>query len=267
MKKKGFTLIELIATILLVSVVAIIAKPLITGVIENIKKEAFRREVENGINNFITIEHNKLILGEKISKLDATDKSLSHNKFTGGTFRYKNNKYIALNVTNGEYCANGDITELVITEGICANTDTEYTFTTYDLSIDPNGGIYKNKSTVTKDEFETFPQNVSIDNPIRNGYEFKGWNTFINLNEGSGLLSTLLTANWQATSVNIIINPDGGIYEESTSTKIINANVGDFYELTSPTKEGYIFDKWIVVSGKESEIIGNQLKVGTEEVL
>ena len=262
---KGLTLIELIAAIVLVATIAVLVKPLVVGVIDNIKKESFRREVENGINNFMLIEQNKLFSGEKIKMLLATDSSLEHNKFTGGSFRYKNDKYIAVNVTNGKYCANGEITELVITD-ICDNTSTEYTFSKYNITINPNGGIYKNSSSSITEEIEAFPQNMYIDNPIRTGYEFKGWQTDIALDENDGLLTTILKADWLATSVSVIINPDGGLYEGSASTKVVQANSGEYYELSEPTKEGYVFDKWIIVSGSDSEIIGNKLKVGTEEV-
>ena len=262
---KGLTLIELIAAIVLVATIAVIVKPLVVGVIDNIKKESFRREVENGINNFMLIEQNKLFSGEKIKMLLATDSSLEHNKFTGGSFRYKNDKYIAVNVTNVKYCANGEITELVITD-ICDNTSTEYAFSKYNITINPNGGIYKNSSSSITEEIEAFPQNMYIDNPIRTGYEFKGWQTDIALDENDGLLTTILKADWLATSVSVIINPDGGLYEGSASTKVVQANSGEYYELSEPTKEGYVFDKWIIVSGSDSEIIGNKLKVGTEEV-
>ena len=262
---KGLTLIELIAAIVLVATIAVLVKPLVVGVIDNIKKESFRREVENGINNFMLIEQNKLFSGEKIKMLLATDSSLEHNKFTGGSFRYKNDKYIAVNVTNGKYCANGEITELVITD-ICDNTSTEYTFSKYNITINPNGGIYKNSSSSITEEIEVFPQNMYIDNPIRTGYEFKGWQTDIALDENNSLLTTILKADWLATSVSVIINPDGGLYEGSASTKVVQANSGEYYELSEPTKEGYVFDKWIIVSGSDSEIIGNKLKVGTEEV-
>ena len=211
------------------------------------------------------IEQNKLFSGEKIKMLLATDSSLEHNKFTGGSFRYKNDKYIAVNVTNGKYCANGEITELVITD-ICDNTSTEYTFSKYNITINPNGGIYKNSSSSITEEIEAFPQNMYIDNPIRTGYEFKGWQTDIALDENNSLLTTILKADWLATSVSVIINPDGGLYEGSASTKVVQANSGEYYELSEPTKEGYVFDKWIIVSGSDSEIIGNKLKVGTEEV-
>ena len=262
---KGLTLIELIAAIVLVATIAVLVKPLVVGVIDNIKKESFRREVENGINNFMLIEQNKLFSGEKIKMLLATDSSLEHNKFTGGSFRYKNDKYIAVNVTNGKYCANGEITELVITD-ICDNISTEYAFSKYNITINPNGGIYKNSSSSITEEIEAFPQNMYIDNPIRTGYEFKGWQTDIALDENDGLLTTILKADWLATSVSVIINPDGGLYEGSASTKVVQANSGEYYELSEPTKEGYVFDKWIIVSGSDSEIIGNKLKVGTEEV-
>ena len=43
MKKKGFTLIELLVVIILIGLIALIVVPIVSDIISNSKKEAFKR--------------------------------------------------------------------------------------------------------------------------------------------------------------------------------------------------------------------------------
>ena len=45
MKNKGFTLIELLGVIIILALVAVITTPVITGIIEDSKKETVKRSV------------------------------------------------------------------------------------------------------------------------------------------------------------------------------------------------------------------------------
>ncbi len=73
--KKGFTLIELLATIVIIAIILLITVPLITNVISNVKKQAFKSSVY-GLVNTAEIE----------SKLIAFDNPSSGNVY----FNYKN---------------------------------------------------------------------------------------------------------------------------------------------------------------------------------
>ena len=61
-RNKGFTLIELLAVIVILAIITVIATPIITGIIEDVKKAAFERSVE-GI-----VEATKFDISEKLTE-------------------------------------------------------------------------------------------------------------------------------------------------------------------------------------------------------
>ena len=84
MKKKGFTLVELLATIVVLSVIALIAVPIVISVIEKAKKSALVSSV-NGL-----VESANMYYTNQILKGDITDNVIfdfeegiqtSNNKF------------------------------------------------------------------------------------------------------------------------------------------------------------------------------------------
>ena len=44
----------------------------------------------------------------------------------------------------------------------------------YELEIDPNGGLYKDSEMIVKDKL-LYEQTIELDNPVRDGYNFLGW--------------------------------------------------------------------------------------------
>lgn len=84
----------------------------------------------------------------------------------------------------------------------------------------------------------------------RSGYKFVGWYTEDNKYVNSYTLfnydnDITLHAKWEKT-VPLNINPDGGVYNNSSGITSINRPVGDYYTLSVPTRDGYIFDGWEV---------------------
>ena len=45
--KKGFSLVELLATIVVIAIISLIAVPVVTGIIERSRKASFLRSAEN----------------------------------------------------------------------------------------------------------------------------------------------------------------------------------------------------------------------------
>ena len=158
--ENGFTLIELLAVIVILAVIALIATPMIINVIENSRRGAFKESVNNAIS---AAELKKASTATNFDEISVANLEMEGTKLTG-TIKKSGNVYIAYNVTDGNYCANGEKGKLVITEGGCSlpPTPTEcFTFTSSTGTITKYNGIT-----------ETCPSDVVIPNTI-NGVTVK----------------------------------------------------------------------------------------------
>ncbi|MBR2385374.1 MAG: InlB B-repeat-containing protein, partial [Clostridia bacterium] len=115
----------------------------------------------------------------------------------------------------------------------------------FNLTINPNGGIYKESSdSFTTSEY--YQRELTIENPIKVGYNFTGWTKS---GEGTingniltiGLGSTTLTANYQAQEYGITYNYNGG-----SGSLLGNSVIYDdvYGELPTATRVGYQFNGW-----------------------
>jgi len=115
--KKGFTLIELLAVIVILAVIALISTPIIIGLIDDARKEAFKnsaygiidageilyaKEMMNGTNEEVTFTYNED--GEESSP---TGKKLDYNgtKPQNGQIKVNKEGQVAIAIHNGTYCA------------------------------------------------------------------------------------------------------------------------------------------------------------------
>ena len=158
--ENGFTLIELLAVIVILAVIALIATPIIINVIENSRRGAFKESVNNAIS---AAELKKASTATSFDEISVANLEMEGTKLTG-TIKKSGNVYIAYNVTDGNYCGNGEKGKLVITEGDCSlpPTPTEcFTFTS-------STGTITNYSGVT----DNCPSDVVIPNTI-NGVTVK----------------------------------------------------------------------------------------------
>ena len=126
MKKKGFTLVELIGVIVILAIIALIAIPITLGVVGNAKKQSFIRTLDNSIAAFKIVIADNNIMGNTIGRLDITsdDLKLDNNNFISGEISIDENGEIKLeNVSDGEFCANGTKNNYTIKKGDCSSTD------------------------------------------------------------------------------------------------------------------------------------------------
>ena len=125
----------------------------------------------------------------------------------------------------------------------------------YVLTVNPNTGTWNNSTSA-----QTFTQNYNttktIANPTRTGYTFDGW-----ILSGSGSLSgttftygagdATLTAKWKVNQYTLTVNPNGGTWNNSTSSQNFTQNYNTTKTIANPTRTGYTFDGW-TLSGKGS---------------
>ena len=131
MKNKGFTLIELLAVILILGIIALIAIPTVTNIIEEARRGAFETSVKQILklaNEQYTIETMKNgSISEKNFNFNNDKSGLDYkgSNFSTGSIRVNSDGSIAVNITDGKYCANGTSENLTITKGSCDPIVTE----------------------------------------------------------------------------------------------------------------------------------------------
>lgn len=117
---KGFTLAEVLAVIVILAIIGLITIPIYNNIINNSKKQTYTDSMHALIN-----ELERYVISDISSKytsevsITSLDLELNNHNITSGNF-YVNNSFITLvNVTNDDYCANGNKNNLIITTGNC----------------------------------------------------------------------------------------------------------------------------------------------------
>ena len=141
-----------------------------------------------------------------------------------------------------------------------------WTANEYNIEFHANGGTIES----TGDKVVTFDQEFGeLPVPEREGYVFLGWYSDEELTKEIKANTTMteetndLYAKWTEGTYVLTINANGGTYI-NTETKDVNVKYLSTYTLEKPTKEGFRFDKWEVVSGKNTSVSGNVVTMGVE---
>ena len=132
MKRKGFTLVELLGVIVVLAIIALITTPVVLGVIESTRKGAFVDSVYGLIEttNIYYTKNMQDIAGEKRFTCNGTvcingndTLSFKGKVPVGGSITLKENATILVEyITDGTYCAYGTLNDLIVDKG-CANID------------------------------------------------------------------------------------------------------------------------------------------------
>ena len=131
MKKKGFTLVELIAVLVIMAIIALISVPIVFNQIESTRLESYKASVRNvlsavssymakseGVDNF---PNEGLIIptSEYYKNL-----SLKNAEFISGRiFLNEEGVLVAKEVSDGTFCASGTKNDLDVIKGACEFID------------------------------------------------------------------------------------------------------------------------------------------------
>ena len=250
MNNKGFTLIELLAVVILLITISLFVMPRIVDVIkdgdktkEDIAKNKIIESAKEYASNYDTNFLNDLVnVGDtkSISKEDLLNSKLIDAK------DIENISFVKVKVI---------LKEDNKLEYILSDIAIETTY----LTINLDGGTGENKSG----EYEV-GTTITLNTPSKEGYAFSHWqvvsgNSILSGNILTiGTTSTTIKAVW-IKKLTITLDLDGGLTNQTLNS---NYTTGLTITLETPTKSGFTFAGWTIVSG-DSAISGNSLTVGT----
>lgn len=253
--KKGFTLVELLAVIVILAIILVIAVPQIGKVVKRtrintiastaklISAKAEEKELENQV-----VENPEELLCENLVNLDDNYGSCVVNIVDG-------KKVVTLSGSDtGKFAG---ITCIGTKENVVCNDGNELS-----LTVDLNGGS-------TTQNFEpTYMDGSKIEliDPTREGYTFVGWEVIIgdstidNNTLTMGTSDTTIYALWE-TNPTLTVDLNGGTSSQTFAEKYRSGTV---LQLISPTKARHVFSNFEVIEGNGT-ISGNTYTHGTED--
>lgn len=141
-------------------------------------------------------------------------------------------------------------------------TPTPSNSTKYTLKINPNGGTYNGKTTVTSITKKKGSK-AEVKNPTRSGYLFVEWevvsgnSNFFSPGTETSMYkfygNATLKAKWVKkkdpnSKASVTVDPNGGTYEGSPSKKTITGTPGTSTIIKTPVRDGYIFKGWDITN-------------------
>ena len=124
--KKGFTLIELIAIIVILGVIALITTSQILRLVERNRQNAFELSLENLIKSFELLNSEGSLETDHYENVSVTSPLLgkSNENFVSGELGYNSDRDVEVRyVSNNEYCGAGTSGKFQIKKGDCTGLD------------------------------------------------------------------------------------------------------------------------------------------------
>ena len=233
-KRRGFTLIEILAVIIIIAVIFTFAIPEVLNMIEKSNKKAFKSTNEYLLGMVVDecavneMHTDELAIEYDINNNEISPKLDYKGKLpTNGKIYVTDTCDISFNTNNDKYCAmkfEGDLNVYVGTyiEGKCQVDGV----TKYTLTLNPQGGIVSD-STI---EFYHNDKYGILEVPTRSGYTFLGWFT-------DPIGGDLIT---ESTSV---INGSHTVYAHWTPIYTYSYT-GNYQTFTAPLTGTYFFETW-----------------------
>ena len=157
--KKGYTLVELLAVIVIISVIGIITVPIATSYIEKSRVESYRISAENVIEvakEYVAKEEENHDFPETGISVKKIEEKIDGKIISGRVKRNEEGVIVAENIYNGSYCASGSKNSLVVTKVTNEEECRELDITPPSLKIKANNVTNSSITVVAiaKDETE-----------------------------------------------------------------------------------------------------------------
>ena len=245
--RNGFTLVELLAVIIILSLTISIGFNAIVKSINSSKEKAYQEQVNRIVNLSKTwaVTNTNEMPNKKEIVYITIDNLREENLLDGEVINPNDNSELdgCIKITYEE--VNNKYTHDYLASGDCPDFSLFYNIT-YDL----DGGILEKENPTT---YTVRTETFILNNPTKSQHYFVGWQLegttetreTTRIYKGS-TGDKKYTAIWQSLAYNLTIDPNGGIYDGSseivTSLKSVDANV----EIKTPQRDGYTFDGWTV---------------------
>ena len=244
--KKGFTLIELLAVIVILAIIALIVTPIIVGVINDAKKNAFT-DTAYGVAEAAKLYYagqfdNDSFTGKTFDFTSNTDElKLSGKKPSSGTLQIDKNGNSFLAISDGTYCAvkNSGQSKINVFKGKCTTTFLKEEIEKDSSHIAKNvvvNGETVNKVIGKKDEKLTMKNYVWYSGQLWQVMETNDTNHTIKLITAQSLTSIAYgnTNDWQSSWVRKWLNE--GVFYPALETNGLLVN--STFCLDEPTITG-----------------------------
>lgn len=237
MTKKGFTLVELLATIAILAILIIIAVPAVLKISENAKENMYCNKIKMLEQAAILYaQDNELPVGSITVQDLINSNYIDYDKKTNTLLDPRNDSSmnsISIDITLVNYNYSANIM------GVCGNPG----IPTYTLTINTLGGGITGATSIALTEGE----NLTINTPMKFGHTFNNWTV---TGEGSSLNGTTftmgsanatLTAEWTMSGTGLT-NVDGKLIYKGTdpSNYLKFAGDTDVYRIISFETDGTI---------------------------
>lgn len=284
--KKGFTLMELLAVIILIAVITLITVPMIFTYIGSSKKKAFESGVQNvfdAVNAYISTNENFKEININDSKLN-----LKNSTYISG-YIYVNSEgtLIAENISDGKYCASGEKNDLNIessnntslpcsgldntppTLELMVNSRTTNSITILAEASDRQSGILGYSYSTDNKNWSKIQDNqiITISN-LKKGEEVTIYVKVYNINyDGSNETATSTMQKIVASSSNVDEINFEVTTNESNSVKVVNIiyPVGDNYKYYYST--GTNESDFIETTNEKTSVVVKENSVLTAKVI
>ena len=277
-KKKGFTLIEIIAVIAVIAMLTTIAVPSVINVSNKVKEEMYCSKVVD------IIEAAKLYEKDYQDEIDGGYVTISVHDLVEYNYLKKEDKSCTNDCVKDprNNSSMDDIQILLAQSGkkyglkildddssnICkiSNAKSSDYLEFINVNFDPTGGEVSpdHKSVVFGLVYGDLPT------PTRENFGFEGWYTQKeggNKIESTTLVSVTsdhtLYAHWSQNSVNVTYNPNGGTLDENPYVRpvVINSEYG---EMPTPIRANYDFEGWYTTADGGTKVEPTTIVTRTE---